>query len=125
MSDSANTSATCGFGTDVYFVLLDNEPAFGMVAALKASVVVANAASLLVLGFLTYFTYQRVDISHPVFAILFQELAFLTIFGAVLYITLLASVANNFGLWVQFFLGFIGLVAQMHQVTWLFVTCLR
>ena len=91
----------------------------------KAVLVSAHFATLLYAGLFTFATYTKVEICHPVFAILFQECILLCAFEVVTFILLLST-----GVDIDNYKTMKATPPQIaavhcHQWSWLFVTCLR
>ena len=70
--------------------------------------------------------YQRVEIGHPIFALLFQEMVLLSIVHFVLTVLFILSLAMGFFvMWTRVALFSLIAVFQFHQVTWAVASVLR
>jgi len=81
-------------------------------------------ASFLAL-FFTLLLLKVVDLSHPVFALIFQETVVMFTFVMVTYIGFFVYLTEDFQLWCQAYQEVYAGLTLFHQVTWLSVTFLR
>ncbi len=93
---------------------------------LTLSLAMMNGASFLVLLLFARNVYQRVDISHPVFAVAFQDAVVLCVSQAVeaALVAPMAAIPQT-ELWMMLYQGVALVGMEWHQVSWLCVTMLR
>ena len=89
----------------------------------RAFLAVIHSGTFLTLCFYAYVTHARVEVSHPVFAVVFQEILALAALETVAFLNVLVV-----GVSYEFYvvpLVCIALAMQVHQWSWFAVTCLR
>ncbi len=91
----------------------------------KLALVGIHAGTLLTLCACVKTTYDKVEINHPVFAVVFQGLVILTLCQLIGYISLLFMMVDFIKLWRLIFLAISLSAMQFHQVTWLCVTSIK
>ncbi len=89
----------------------------------RATLISLHGGTLLTLWFYTYIIYTKVEIRHPVFAIIFQEAAVLSLTETVSFVYILATAVDYE---MHSPCMFTQIVLHMfHQWSWLVITCLR
>ena len=87
----------------------------------------ADAVTMLAVCVCTRFVHTRADVSHPVFAVIFQELLFLSVIATFSWVSVLTT--TNFSLYDDEHHHIIlvghGMVRSYHQWSWLVVSGLR
>ncbi len=91
----------------------------------KFCLVMAHVVTLVSLWACIKMSHDKVEIRHPVFAMVFQEIIVLVVTELVGYVSLLFMMGDYITLWRIIFLFVSVASLQFHQITWLFVTCLR
>ena len=94
--------------------------------AVKFFLLLAHFSTLAVLLTFALESYRRVDISHPVLAVVFQDTVVLCATkAAVLFVILTMTVFSGSEFWAACLWGLVHATLQFHQVSWLCVTGLR
>ncbi len=89
----------------------------------RATLVSLHGGTVLTLWFYTYIIYAKVDIRHPVFALIFQEAVVLSVADTAAFLTILTSAVEYEKLVPSMFIQI--LAHTFHQWSWLVITCLR
>ncbi len=84
-----------------------------------------NAGTFLSLAFFLYVIYSKVEIGHPVFAVVFQEVCILFLSQTIAFLTSLfrgipLTLDENIPIFVLS-----AFTLQFHQWSWLVISCLR
>ena len=89
----------------------------------RASLAVLHGGTALTLCFYAYVMHTKVELSHPVFAVIFQEVIVLCACECVCFVMVLASGIDYDAYFFPMLLQ--GLAINFHQWSWLVVTTLR
>ena len=117
-----NATFPSSFGSEVDF---GKELGQGGLLLARASLAFLHGFTLLALSFYAHVLRTRVEISHPVFAVIFQETLVLCCCEAASFAAvLIAEIDYSYsGYYLPLFLQ--GLSVHFHQWSWFAVTCLR
>ncbi len=89
----------------------------------RATLASLHGGTMLALWFYAYVIHAKVEIQHPVFAIIFQEVVVLSLSETTSFVALLAAAIDYEH---HKFVMLNQMVSQMfHQWSWLVITCLR
>ena len=89
----------------------------------RTSLAVCHGATLLTLLFYVYVMHAKVEMEHPVFAIVYQEVLLLVVLQIVSFAAVLMSGIDYRKYYIPLVLQAIAM--HFHQCTWLTVTYLR
>ncbi len=95
------------------------------VQGLTCSLVVLHTMALMMFLIIARMIYQGVDIGHPVFAVIFQEVVFMPFFEFFGIVTLLASALFKSEVATVLYFFVIRTSSIFHPVTWVMVSYLR
>ncbi len=93
--------------------------------AAKLSLLLAHVATLAALFTCVRMMYDKVQIKHPVFAVVFQEIMALCTCEAVTYVFLLVMIGDDNETWKVLSMSCSFAALQFHQVFWLCITAMR
>ncbi len=95
-------------------------------APISLTLLLINFLTLLVLAKYSWAMYCQVDITHPVFAVIFQDLLVLTVSKGIDFCIVLMQEVIQFVEFAEFSrLVVITLAVNFHQVSWLIVMSMR
>ena len=93
--------------------------------AAKLSLVATCAVTLPILAVFTKGVHDKMEISHPVFTLAFQEAVVLCVAQAGMLVLLIPLSLDPDEIWLAFYSGLSYLALQFHQLSWLGITALR
>lgn len=91
----------------------------------KLVLVLIHALTLLILFTSAKMLYDRVEISHPLFGAIFQEIILLCACETLTYVLLLFMMVHRIDKWVMVYMAISSIAGQFHQTTWCAITYLR
>ena len=89
----------------------------------RTLLVSVHGGTFLSLCFYAYVMYSRTVIGHPMFAVLFQEMAMLVVLQTCSFMSLLFSGVQYTNVRIPAMFNMFGI--QLHQWTWFTISCLR